>query len=190
MEQCNNEKTAVEIYELFAEKLSKFDFVGNRTWGDPYGCFKSDTYGVKGNAGYLYCTLVDFGNRIGIATTLPEPKESISLGHITAITVPFEFSRSFSSRAYEQNGVVEIRNYGRFTIGRSGLKKDDFFNFVRELGLTTKIQYDEECKEYIKVFKIVNREIDDADFANSLIDFTLLVKAFKDKCRQMAQSIH
>lgn len=47
----------------------------------------------------------------------------------------YEYSKRFTTRLYENDDIIEVRNYGRFTIGRRSLKREVFFNYLREEGL-------------------------------------------------------
>jgi hypothetical protein len=58
-------------------------------------------------------------------------EKSASLGQFVNLTIPFEFKRNYNTRAYKIGNSIEIRNYGKFTIGRRGLKKKDFFDYAR-----------------------------------------------------------
>lgn len=49
-----------------------------------------------------------------------------SLGKIAVVLIPYEFSRRFNCRTYKADNTIEVRSYGKYTIGRKSLKKDDF----------------------------------------------------------------
>ena len=184
MKECNNITVAKKIYKLFGDKLNEFKFVGQRKWGDPAGIISCDTYEIEHNERSLYCAQVEWGqsrtlepNRCGILISLPNANPNESLGQITDIVIPYEFSRLFNCRAYEDNCLIELRSYGKYTIGRSSLKKDDFFNYIRKTNLMP-LSIDEEGKRYVRI--MYNFAITKEDFAKAVFDFAFLIKGFKD----------
>lgn len=190
MKECNTFRQSVAVTAIFQKKLKEFEYLGERCWGNPAESMKLETYKISGLEGELYCAIAEWvkantfeKNRMGIIATLPNTKATASLGQITEITIPYYFNRQFNTRAYEDNDTIEIRNYGKFTVNNRSLKKELFFSFLREMNMNEKIHYDEELKPYIRVFEIIDGDIGKVDFADSLIDFTLLVKAYKDRYR-------
>lgn len=186
MKECNTIAVVEKICKLFGDKLNEFKFVGLRKWGDPGGMSSSDTYEIKYNDRSLYCAQVEWGqsrtskpNRCGILISLPNSNPNESLGQITDIVIPYEFSRRFNCRAYEDNGRIELRSYGKYTIGRRSLKKDDFFDYIRKTNLT-QLCIDEEGKRFVRIMYIDNYAITKEEFAKAVFDFTFLIKGFKD----------
>lgn len=190
MKQINNEYYSKKIFKIFDDLLNQFNLIDIKEWGNPAGTTEElDIYEIKNNEGTVWASLIEWGNartletnRLGLVATTPSKNNLSSLGHIVEVTIPFEFNRRFNTRAYEEDGIIEIRNYGRFTVGRKGIKKKDFFDFVREKNKDL-INIDEEDKEYITVFSIKDENLSKEDFANSLIRFTYLIKEFKDEKR-------
>ena len=190
MIQINNKHYSDQLYIKFQKLLSQFELIGKRIWGNPSGqTGGGDTFAVKNDIGIVWCSTIEFAradtmeiNRKGIIATLPVKSNSETLGQIIEITIPFEFKRTFNNRAYEEDGLIEIRNYGKFTVGRSGIKKKDFFDFVRQKDKSL-ILIDEENKEYITVFSMKDKIMSKEEFANSLIKFTYLIKEFKEGYR-------
>ena len=190
MNQINNKYYSEQVYKIFEELLNEFELVGKRTWGNPGGQTDGrNTFEVKNDTGTVWCSTIEWAkagtskiNRKGIVATVPVKNNNDTLGQIIEITIPFEFKRTFNNRAYEEDGLIEIRNYGKFTVGRSGLKKKDFFDFIKQKD-NNLINFDEEDKEYITVFSITNGRIEKEEFSNSLIKFTYLIKEFKDGYR-------
>lgn len=186
MKECNTIAVAKKICKLFDDKLNEFKFVGLRKWGDPGGMSNCDTYEIEYNDCLLYCAQVEWSqsrtlkpNRCGILISLPNSNLNESLGQITDIVIPYEFNRSFNCRAYEDNGQIELRSYGKYTIGRRSLKKDDFFDYICETNLTP-LCIDEEGKRYVRIMHIDNYSITKEEFAKAISDFALLIKKFKD----------
>jgi hypothetical protein len=145
------------------------------------------TYEVTSSYGTVWCTLVKWYNaagteinRSGIITTMPSDRKK-SLGQITETTVPYYFSRSFNTRAFKDGNQIEIRNYGKFTVGRAGIKKSDFFNYVNSID-SNLICVDEEDKNHIIVFDISN-DMSRYEFADQIVKFTLLIRNFKEQYR-------
>ena len=192
MKQINNEYYAKKIFEIFEGLLNQFKIINNKKWGNPAGqTDEMETFEIKNNEGTIWCSLIEWTNagtletnRVGLIATIPLENKTSSLGHIVEVTIPFEFNRRFNTRAYKENGLVEIRNYGKFSIGRKGIKKKDFFDFLRKKNKDL-INIDEEKKEYITVFSIKDGQLSKEDFANSLIKFTYLIKEFKDQKRRI-----
>lgn len=186
MDECNNIKVAKKIYKLFGDKLNEFKSVGLRELGNPAGTTKLYTYEIKHNDRSLYCAQVQWVqsgtseyNRCGILISLPSANPNESLGQITDIVIPYEFSRRFNCRAYEDNGLIELRSYGKYTIGRSSLKKNDFFDYIYKTNLTP-LCIDEEGKRYVTIMHIENYLITKEEFAKSIFNFAFLIKGFKD----------
>jgi len=183
MNECNNITVAKKIYKLFGDKLNEFKYVGLRTWGDPAGVICSDTYEIKYNNCPLYCTQVEWGpsepNRCGITVSLPNDNPNESLGEITNIIIPYEYSRRFNCRAYKDNDLIELRSYGKYTIGRRSLKKDCFFDYVRKTNFT-QFYIDEEGKRYVRIMCIKNYSISKEEFAKDIFNFAFLIKEYKD----------
>ena len=177
---------AKKLYKLFGDKLKEFKFLGQRTWGDPAGIISIDTYEINHSGRSLYCAQVEWPhfrtlepNRCGILVSLPNNKANESLGQITDIVIPYEFSRRFNCRAYEGNGLIEIRSYGKYTVGRSSLKKEDFFDYIRKTNLTP-LCIDEEGKQYVRIIQIDNYSMTKEEFTKAIFDFAFLIKGFKD----------
>lgn len=183
MKECNTRVVANKICELFGEKLKEFEPIGRRNWGDPGGMSNLDTYEIKYCDRSLYCARVEWpqynANRCGIIISLPTSNPNESLGQITDIVIPYEFSRLFNCRAYENNGRIELRSYGKYTIGRRSLKKDDFFDYIRKTNLTP-LCIDEEGKRFVRIMHIENYAITKEEFEKAVFDFAFLIKGFKD----------
>lgn len=192
MKQINNEYYAKKIFEIFEGLLNQFKVINNKKWSNPAGqTDEMEIFEIKNSEGTIWCSLIEWANagtletnRVGLIATSPLENKTSSLGHIVEVTIPFEFNRRFNTRAYEENGLIEIRNYGKFTVGRKGIKKKEFFDFLRKKNKDL-INIDEENKEYITVFSIKDGQLSKEDFANSLIKFTYLIKEFKDQKRRV-----
>ncbi|MCB2341112.1 hypothetical protein [Clostridium estertheticum] len=190
MNEINSKYYSEKIYRIFEQLLNEFELIGKRIWGNPGGqSVDRDTFEVKNDLGTLWCSTIKWVrsgtseiNRKGIVATFPVKTNSETLGQIVEITIPFEFKRIFNNRAYGDEEFIEIRNYGKFTVGRSGIKKKDFFDFIT-LKDRNLINIDEENKEYITVFEIENGSMTKEEFSNSLVKFTCLIKEFKDGYR-------
>lgn len=190
MNEINIRYYSEKIFRIFEQSLNEFQLIGKRIWGNPGGnSEKRDTFEVENELGTLWCSTIEWVragtseiNRKGIIATLPVKTNSETLGQIVEVTIPFEFKRIFNSRAYGDKKLIEIRNYGKFTVGRSGIKKKDFFDFMTRKDKNL-INIDEENKEYITVFTIENESMTKEEFASSLIKFTYLVKEFKEEYR-------
>ena len=186
MNQINTKEFAMKFYAICKDIIEDGRFVGERVWGDPAGLIgELPTYEISSNGIAIWCAMIqwvkagsDEINRVGVITTMPNEKNS-SLGQIVNITVPFEFKRTYNTRAYRIGENIEIRNYGKFTIGRSGLKKKDFFEYAR-VKAPDMVFIDEENKEYIKVLELKNESMNKQKFLNAIIKFSLLIANFKE----------
>lgn len=93
----------------------------------------------------------------------------------------YEFKRTFNTRAYTDGNKVEIRDYGKVTVGRAGIKKTDFFNYMQEKHPEL-VFIDEENKMYLKVYEY-NGILLKEDFAAYTVKFTKLMDEFKKQYR-------
>lgn len=118
-------------------------------------------------------------NRQGFIGTYPT--NSHSLGQLVDITILFEYSRRFNTRAYRDGDDFEIRSYGKYTAGRSGLKKEDFFKYVFSIA-PDYIKEDENHEYYVPVF-VYTYEMTKEQFANQLIRFTSILDSYKRRFR-------
>jgi len=83
---------------------------------------------------------------------------------------------------FKDSNHIEIRNYGKFTVGRAGLKKKDFFDYVNRID-PCMVHVDEEEKNYVIVFDIY-KDLTKDEFAEQIVRFTLLVNDFKQQYRK------
>lgn len=182
-----------EIFDILREGLTNFKCIGNRKWGNPSGDQQElDVYEIKNKTNTIWASTIEWCNassgeinRCGILTTLPDYNENNTLGQILEINIPYYFSKAFNTRAYEDSNYIEIRNYGKFTIGRRGLKRQYFFDYLRNNGYKDEICLDEEGQEYICIIKIKNSNIDLQYFSEQLIKWTSILKLFKDYYREL-----
>ncbi|AYO31672.1 hypothetical protein D2962_14660 [Biomaibacter acetigenes] len=156
MNKVDNEERTREIFHVLEIGLANFKRIGQRKWGNPSGSLEElDVYEIKDKEDIIWASTVEWCNastgeinRCGILTTLPGDSNN-TLGQILEVNLPYYFSKSFNTRVYEDNNLIEIRNYGKFTIGRRGLKRQYFFDYLKENGYNDEICIDEEGKEYV-----------------------------------------
>jgi len=190
MKQINTFEFAETFSKMTSELMQNFKYVGKWSWGNPSGIIKGlPTYEITSEYGTVWCSMITWCDRHGnenrecILTTLPSSKNQ-SLGQIAEITIPYEFNRSFNTRAFGYENKIEIRNYGKFTVGRAGLKKLDFFNYLKLNKLNShSIMLDEENKQYIKVFEFKDI-LSTKAFADQIVKFTLLIDDYKRQYRK------
>lgn len=186
MKEINTESSAVIFCDMIASLMEKGRYVGDWSWGDPAGQVEGlPTYELESKAGNkFWCTIVEYcnagtciQNRRGILATFPVDKPQ-SLGSVMATMIPYEFSRRFNTRAYcdEQNNY-EIRNYGKVTVGRSAIKREYFFEYMK-MNSPEKVLLDEEGKEYIVVYTYC-RQLNFDQFCEQTYDITKLLSDFK-----------
>jgi len=193
MNKVDNFETIKEIYELLEKAIKEnFAYIGRKKWGDPSGnCNELDVYEIGDGTNKVWLSTAMWPsastgeiNRCGIITTITNNMGN-ALSQILEINIPYYFSKSFNTRVYELGNEVEIRHYGRFTIGRRGLKKKYFFDYLREHGYEDEIKYDEEGKEYINFITLKNKNVDVELLKSRLIKLTMLLKEFKDYYREV-----
>lgn len=182
-----------KLISTLEKSIKAFEYVGKRKWGNPSGDQQElDVYEITNGVDKVWLSMVEWCsastgdvNRCGIITTVPDYNSKNTLGQIFEMNIPFYFSKSFNTRVYEEGNMVEVRNYGKFTIGRRGLKREHFFDYLRENGFEDEIEYDEEGKEFISVIKFENGNIDTQHLQDRLIKCTNLLKEFKDYYRSL-----
>lgn len=194
MNKVDNIETIRDIYKLLGKAIKEnFEYVGKREWGNPSGDHQElDVYEIQDGVNKVWISTIEWCNassgevnRCGVITTIPDYNKRNTLGQIFEMNMPYYFSKSFNTRVYELGNEVEIRNYGKFTIGRRGLKKQYFFDYLRENGYENDIDNDEEGKEYIRVITLKNGNIDLGVLKSRLIKWTMLLKEFKDYYRSI-----
>lgn len=193
MYKLDDSDKARKLISILEKAINNFEYVGKRKWGNPSGDQQElDVYEITNGVDKVWLSTVEWCNastgeinRCGIITTLPDYNSKNTLGQIFEMNIPFYFSKAFNTRVYEQGNMVEVRNYGKFTIGRRGLKREYFFNYLRENGFEDEIEYDEERKEFISVIKFDNGNIDTQHLKDRLIKCTNMLKEFKDYYRSL-----
>ena len=194
MKAIDNAARAREIYTTLMKEIHKFPCIGEREWGNPSGDIQLlDVFEVEKQGKRIWVSGVEWVasgttevNRMGILSTLPTNRNE-TLGQILEINLPLNFSNYFNTRMFEDNGLVEIRNYGKFTIGRKGLKREDFFNYHIKHGYEKEILLDEKNSKYICALKIEQGEIDKEFLAERIVYLTYMIKEFKDYFRRLAK---
>ena len=184
MKQINTKDYAESFGKIVAKCLQEGKYVGDWIWGNPAGQSGSlPTYEVHLGEDKIWCTSITWAsasagveNRKGVMATYPSNTNK-TLGQVIEITIPYEFKRIYNTRAYTENNSYEIRSYGKYTVGRSGIKKQDFFDYIRGVDPTL-IFIDEESKEYIKVFEYEETK-STSEFITQLIKYFKLVDTFK-----------
>jgi len=192
MYKVDSEEKTREIFNVLETCLEGFNSIGIRKWGNPSGSQQGlDVYEIEHKDNTIWVSTVEWVNastgevnRCGIITTLPEYSNN-TLGPILEVNMPYYFSKSFNTRVYGDNNIFEIRNYGKFTIGRRGLKRKYFFDYLREHGYDDEIFIDEEGKEYICIIKFQDNSINSDYFGERLIKWTMILKEFKDYYRNL-----
>ncbi len=190
MKQINTKEFADSFAAMLEELMHDFKYVGKWNWGDPAGQIdKLPTYEITSKKGIIWCTIIEWGNattlepnRKGIVATFPV-RDNRSLGHIMATNIPYEFKRTYTTRAYSEGESVEIRNYGKVTVGRAGIKKTDFFNYMT-MHYPDLVFVDEENKKYIKAFEYEGNLSKD-EFALQVVKLTFLMDEFKKPYRKL-----
>lgn len=188
MDEINTKKFADEFCDMIQSLMMQFECVGNWKWGNPAGLTEYlPTYELITNSGCkVWCSIIEYvnagtgaPNRKGILATFPVNKQQ-SLGSIMSTMIPYEFSRAFNTRAYANNSKIEIRNYGKVTVGRAGIKKENFFEYMEELHQS--VFLDEENRKYIIAYQYKD-SMKKYDFAEQTYRLTKLLYDFKQQYR-------
>ncbi len=188
MNEANTKKFADEFCNMVQSLMIQFECIGNWKWGNPAGQTEPlPTYELITSSGYkVWCSIDEYvnagtgvPNRKGILATFPVNKQQ-SLGSVMSSMVPYKFSRIFNTRAYTNNDEVEIRNYGKVTVGRAGIKKEDFFEYMGKFPQS--VFLDEENRKYVIAYQYKERMTKD-DFAEQTYRLTKLLYEFKQQYR-------
>lgn len=186
MIQINTKAFADEFCSMLEALLKQFDYVGEKRWGDPSGVNGLlETYEITANHGKAWCALDEYGyagevNRKGIVIDFASENKSFA-NPVATVFIPYDFSKRFYTRAYNQDNYYEIRNYGRFTVGRKPLKQKDFFDYVQK-NYPELVFHDEENKLYIKAYHY-RESMDKETFAEQTFSFLKLISDFKKQYR-------
>ena len=185
LEPIDSQYRAIEIFEYIEGKLSEdSEYIGYKVWGNPADNENNKTFEIKVDKDILWISYTTWGS----ASTMQEnrkvilisyPTEKSSIGQVLEVAFPYEYSKRFNSRIYENENIIEVRNYGKFTIGRRGLKREVFFNYLRDEGLEREILLDEDGKEYINIFTIEKEDLKSEYIKKQLIKWVNIVNRFK-----------
>ena len=191
LEPIDSQYRAIEIFEYIKEKLNEDSkYMGYKVWGNPADNENNKTFEVQVDKDILWISYTTWGS----ASTMQEnrkvilisyPTEKISIGQVLEVAFPYEYSKRFNSMLYENENIIEVRNYGKFTIGRRGLKREVFFNYLRDEGLESEILLDEYGKEYINVLIIEKEDLKSEYIKKQLIKWTNIVNRFKNIQRKI-----
>lgn len=193
MYKVDDEEETKKIFDILKKSLISFNNIGERSWGDPSGCTQElNVYEIKSKSNIVWSSVITWPNantgeddRSGIITTLPDYNENHTLGQTFSMCVPYYFSKRFNTRMYEDKTFIEVRNYGRFTIGRKGLKMQYFFDYLRNNKYDNEICTDEERKQYVCILKFKKYNIDPKYLSERLIKWTVIIKKYKDYYKSM-----
>lgn len=185
LKPIDNKSRAIEIYYIIKENLKEESkSIGYKVWGNPADSDNNETYEIEVDKETLWLACVTWAsasnmkaNRDVILTSYPTIKSSI--GQVLEVAFTYEYSKRFNTRLYENEDIIEVRNYGKFTIGRRSLKREVFFNYLREEGLDDEILLDEDEKKYINIFSIKKDNLECGYLKKQLIKWTDIVNEFK-----------
>lgn len=188
MDEINTKEFADEFCDMIQLLMMQFECIGNWQWGNPAGQTEPiPTYELITATGYkVWCTIVEYvnagtgnPNRKGILSTFPVSRQQ-SLGAIMSSMIPYEFSRAFNVRAYRYNDEFEIRNYGKVTVGRAGIKRENFFEYMERFPQS--VFLDEENTKYVIAYQYKG-SMTKEDFAEQTYRITKLLYDFKQQYR-------
>jgi hypothetical protein len=187
MKRIDNKASAIKISNVLKSKIAEFNLVGERIWGNPQGVTEPiKTYELKNEHGAVWCCPIDWyehnstvNNRSGILVSLPVKSPSETIGQVVEIVIPYSYKKIFNTRSYIEDDKIELRNYGKFTIGRAGLKRSAFFDYIAK-NVPHEIEIDEENEKYIKILELYNYDIDSKSFLDRVIEYAYLIKNFKE----------
>ena len=175
---------------MLEKLMQSFKYIGDRIWSDSSGGASEGipVYEIQTKDGNkLWCSIIEYGNsntgepnRRGILTTFPVDKKQ-SLGSIMAAVMPYTYNRSVNTRAFTDGDAVEIRDYGKHTVGRAGIKREKFFNYM-EQNYPGKVLLDEEDKKYVNVYQFKGT-LTAEKFAEQTYEMTSILNDYKQQYR-------
>lgn len=185
MEPIDDSSLVKETYEVIMRNIRLFQYKGISKWGNPSGhSVTGEVYELTNDSNKIWVSGVQWGPRsISIITTKAIGTLGNNVSQIVEIGFFFHFSKHANTRLYCDSDRIEIRNYGKFTIGRRSLKKLDFFDYLTNNGYADEIKIDEEGEPYVCIFIVMRGKGNDLEkryIAERLVKFTFMVKDFKD----------
>lgn len=190
MKQINTYEYAVAFCNMAEKLMKQYEYIGDLKWGNPAEqTDRIPTYELITPEGKkVWCSIIEYvnagtgiPNRRGILATFPVEKRQ-SLGSIMATMIPYEYKKTYNTRAYFEDNNYEIRNYGKITVGRAGIKKENFFEYMNE-NYSNIVYLDEVDNPYIKCYEYKN-ELTKKDFARQTYELTKLLSEFKSLYRK------
>ena len=183
-----------QIYATIMEEIHKFKYIGKKKWGNPSGDIKLlDVFEIEEQGKKLWVSGIEWLNNgtqeiksLGILC-IPPVTSTGTLGQVLEINLSLHSSNCFNTRMFEEKGLIEIRNYGKFTIGRKSLKREDFFNYLINHGYAQEIIKDEKGNKFISALRIEQNNINKDYIAEQLVKIAYMVKEFKDYFRERSE---
>ncbi len=186
MKAIGDSEVTKRVYDAIMNVVKMFASKGQKYWGNPSGdiqlldVYELDYDGkdiwVSGSA-WVAADGLDEVNRLGIITTPPKNDNSTStLGQVLEVNLPFYYSKRFNTRLYRDDEIIEIRNYGKFTVGRKGLKREMVFDFLSSKGYDDEILIDEAGLSYISILKFDDKTLTKDYVAERLVKLTYLIR--------------
>ncbi len=191
MRAVDSKERAIEIFDLIGDKINKYPYVGEKKWGNPSGNQHIESaYEIRNSKESIWVSGTEWlegdqkeVNRKALIITFPDEKVE-TLGQVLEIVFPYNFTKRCNTRLYEGDNVVEIRNYGRFTIGRRSLKRECFFEYLKDSGYSEEILLDDDGNKYVAILTIQDRNIQNHYLGERLIFWSTMVKQYKDVMRE------
>lgn len=191
MRAVDSKERAIEIFDLIEDKINKYPYVGEKKWANPSGNQHTErVYEIRNNKDSIWVSGTEWlegdqkeVNRKALIITFPDEKAE-TLGQVLEIVFPYEFSKRCNTRLYEEDNIIEIRNYGKFTIGRRSLKRECFFECLKDNGYDEEILLDDDKNKYVSILTIQDQNIQNDYLEERLIFWSKMVKQYKEVMRK------
>lgn len=158
--KVNNKERVIEIFNLIKKEVHKGKNIGLKKWGNPAGAYKNDTYELINGIDTIWVNLITWTNsatnkenRKAIGVCSPK-NDTTSLAPQLDVILPYEYSKKFDTRIYENSYKIQIRKYGEFTVCGKSIKREEFFDYLRKNGYSDYIEIDEDGEKFINIMCI------------------------------------
>ncbi len=146
-----------EVINAIEAFVKNTKFIGRKVWSNIKE--EADVFELVSGENKVWCSFIELP-KAGEGTPnrkviyLGLPTQSKEVVQVMDLCVPYEFSKRYSARVYECEEDIELRIYGKFSIGRKCYKADVFINYLKDNGYANEVRVDSEHKEYVRILQI------------------------------------